>query len=702
MKKNKEHIIIKDKKNRILFIFSFLFVSYLLLFLVCKKVYFLSFSKELFAIFTIIDLFILSNFIFDRKKIYDFLYKRRYLLGLIILLILVIGKYNGSSTAIWNGYIQPEYKLKNSVIFGKTRNIRSDEWLVSTPSNLSQATSNVDFSTYNTVLGAHKNLVMLQPNLPSKDISILSTPNKMGYLFLDVERAYSLSWYLPGFILFFATFELLMILLKGNKLYSVLGAIMVTFSPTVQWWQSSAIPAYGTSAVVLFYYFLNTKSWKKKLILSILIGYFGYLYIMCIYPAWLVPYGYVYLLLVIWIIVNNKKKITKKDFLYLIPLILVIAIPLFTILHLNRDIFKIMSSTVYPGGRKSTGGGEYITLFTYVLSIFYPYKDLGNPCEFSQYISLFPIPLFYAIYLLIKNKKKDLFLIMSCILMIFFCVWIFFPLPEVISKLTLMSYSTPVRAQVIIGYLSLLMMLYILTNYEIKISDKLFSIKNLIIFIISFISIFFTIKLSNNVIEQFSPGYVSLKTSLISLVIFTFIVSLFLYNHKKTNIILVLSLIFVSLLSSALVAPLNKGLDVFYKKPIAKEINKLVKKDKNSIFMSADDTIITSNYIIVNGGKTINSTNQVPNLKLYHKLDPDLEYEDVYNRYEHVAVKVINDGKTHFELVQPDYIRMYITKKDVCKIGVDYLVTVNNDLDDLNYDLIYNKYDAYIFKTNCD
>ena len=702
MKKAKEHIIIKKKKNRLIFSGLFLVASFLLFYLICKKVYFLSFSKELFIIFTMIDLFILSNFVFDRKKIYDFLYKRRYIIGLVILLVLVLGKYNGSSTAIWNSYIQPEYKIENSVIFGKTRNIRSDEWLVSTPSNLSQATSTVDFSTYNTVLGAHKNLVMLQPNLPSKDISILSTPNKMGYLFLDVERAYSLSWYLPGFILFFATFELLMILLNGNKLYSVLGAIMVTFSPTVQWWQSGAIPAYGTSAVVLFYYFLNTDGWKKKLLLSILIGYFGYLYIMCIYPAWLVPYAYVYLLLVIWIVVNNKKKITKKDFLYLIPLVLVIAIPLFTILHLNKEIFNIMSSTVYPGARKSTGGGEYITLFTYVLSIFYPYKDLGNPCEFSQYISLFPIPFFYAIYLLIKNKKKDLFLIMSCILMTFFCIWIFFPLPGIISKLTLMNYSTPVRSQVIIGYLSLLMLLYILANYQIKELEKIFNIKNLVIVIISFISIFLTIKLSNNVINKFSPGYVSLKTSLISLIIFTFIVVLFLYNHKKTNVILVLSLIFVTLLSSALVAPLNKGLDVFYKKPVAKEIKKLVKKDKNSIFMSADNTIITSNYIIVNGGKTINSTNQVPNLKLYHKLDPDLEYEDVYNRYEHVAVEVIDEGETSFELVQPDCIRLHITKSDVCKIGVDYLVTVNNDLHDLNYDLIYNKYGAYIFKTNCN
>lgn len=689
-------------KNKLLFSILFLVVSFSLFLLICKKVYFLHFSIELLIIFSSIDLFILLNFIYDRSKIYDFIYRKRYLLGFIILFILVVGKYNGSSTAIWNNYIQPEYKIKNSVIFGKTRSIRSDEWLVSTPTNLSQASSTVNFSTYNNILGAHKNLVMLQPNLPSTDISLLSIPNKIGYLFLDVERAFSLAWYLPYFILFFASFEMLMILLKKNKLFSVLGAIMITFSPAVQWWQSATIPAYGALAITLFYYFLIEKKWKKKLLLSILFGYAGYLYIMCLYPAWQVPYGYVYLIIFIWVIVNNRKYFNKKTFLYLIPILLVIIIPFGTILYMNRDIFKIMQSTVYPGSRNSTGGGEYITLFTYVLSLFYPYKDLGNPCEFSQYIGLFPIPIFYSIYLMIKNKKKDLFLIMADILMICFCIWIFFPLPAFLSKITLMYTSTVVRAQVSVGYLSLLMLLYILANYEIKINEKILNVKNIIIVIISFLTIYFTIKQSNSVINTFFPGYVSLKTSLISLFVFVIVTILFLYNHKKSNVLLVLVLIFISMFSCSLVSPFNKGLDVFYKKPLAKQISKLVKKDKNSIFMSADKTIFTGNYIIVNGGRTIDSINYVPNLDLYHKLDPDLKYEDVYNRYEHVGVKVIDDKDTYFELVQNDYINIFINKKDVCKIGVDYLVTLGDDLKDLDYEKIYNKYNAYIFKTNCD
>ena len=119
---------------------------------------------------------------------------------------LVLFKYNGSSVECWDKYIEPEYKISEQVILGVVRPIRSDEWLVSTPFILSQATDRVKFSSNNTLLSARDNLVTLFPNLPSFDISMLSMPNFVGFLFLYSERAFSLYWYLPYFVLFFSTF----------------------------------------------------------------------------------------------------------------------------------------------------------------------------------------------------------------------------------------------------------------------------------------------------------------------------------------------------------------------------------------------------------------------------------------------------------------------------------------------------------------
>ncbi len=691
------------KKHKILFSSLYIIITFALFALIVKKSVAINFSYELAFLFTAIDLFVLMHLILDIKKMYDFIFKKRYIIGVTILLILVIGEYNGSSTSLWNNYIEPEYQIENSIVFGEARPIRSDEWRVGTPLSLSQASKTVNFSSHNEVLGATDNLVTLFPNFPSKDLSIIATPNKIGYLFLDTEKAFSLAWYLPFFILFFASFELFMILSKKKRFLSLAGAVLITFSPIVSWWQSTNIMAYGALAVVLFYQFLMHDNWKIKLPLAIIFGYVGFLYIMCMYPAWQIPYGYCYLILLIWIISQNKDKLHKKDLLYLIPVILVIVAPIVYIFIQNRDVMETMTSTVYPGARKIKGSfGIFKLLFTYVANMFYPYEEsLQNFPELSQYISLFPIPFFFGLYLIIKNKKqkKDLFLILCSVVTIFLSVFVIFKLPGIITKVTLMSMSTTTRTISVIGYLSIIELIYILANYEINKKIIIKNKKNILIAIISIISIFVIVKISNHVLETRIPGCLNLYTSLTSLVIFTIICYLILYNHKKSNIVLCLILIIVSLVSTLPISPLNKGLNVFYDKPFAKKIRKLVKNDKNSVFLAVNNGGAAANYIAANGGKTINTTNYVPNLKLYHYLDKEKKYEKVYNRYEHVSVKLI-DGKTKFKLAYPDQIIMKLSYDDVCKIKVDYIVDgKDSNLD--RYEKIYENYNLEIYKTNC-
>ena len=692
----------KEKNRKIIGISLFIVLSILVIFVEKKFIPYEN-GKERLIYALIGVVFICMHFFINIKKTYDVFYKKRYLIGIVIFSLLVLLKFNGSSIYLWNNYIQPAYPIKSSVVMGITRPIRSDEWLVSTMLNLSQATSSVSFGRINSLLSAKDNLVTLFPNLPSFDISLLSCPNYIGYLFLDTERAFSFSWYLPYFVLFFSTFELFMILTKRKKLLSLTGAIMITFSPVTQWWQNSNMTGYGALAVVLFYYFVNSSSKKKKLLLSILFGYTGFLYIMCMYPAWQVPYGYVYFILLIHIIVNNKEKIKKRDFLYLIPIFLVIAIPIYILFKENYDVLTIVNSTVYPGARMSRGGGEWRTLFTYVLDIFYPYKrGFANPCEFSQYLSLFPIPIIYSIYLMIKNRKKDLFLIMADIVLIILSVWVIFPLPGIFSQITLLFMSTENRVQVAIGYLSVIEIIYIMSYYEIKKDEKsIINIKNAIIGIISIIGIVITIKISNSVIKDFYPSFIDLKTSIISMILFTFVIVLFIYNHKRTNYILAIYLIIISIICGALVSPVNKGLLILYDKPFAKEIRKLVKKDKDSIFLAADSGFILANYIAVNGGKVINSTNQVPNLDLYFKLDPELRYDHVYNRYHHLIVDLVEEN-TNFYLNQDDLITLNLSKKDLCITKTDYLVTNNQNVNKFkDYKMIYDEYGLKIYETGC-
>jgi len=689
-------------KNDKKYILSFIYLvfSYTFFFLSIHFLPFLHFSYDLLLIFSLIDIFIFLHIILDIKKMYNFIYKKRYFIGVLIFAFLVAFKYNGSSIEIWNGAIQPEYQLKSSVVLGKLRSIRSDEWLVVTPISLTQATETVNFSKINTILGATSNLVTLNPKLPSKNIlSLITNPNNIGYLFLDTERAFSFSWYFGYFVLFFATFEMLMILTKKNKLFSFLGSTMITFSPVIQWWQSPSIIAYGALAIIFFYNFIINSCWKKKLLYSILVGYAGLLYIMCLYPAWQVPYGYCYLVIVIYLTFKYKDKLKWKDLLYLIPTVSVILSMMLPILISNKEVFEITSNTVYPGSRLSTGGGNWEILFTYINSIYYPFKDFGNPCEFSQYFSIFPIPLIYGIYLMIKNKKVDLFIILSSIILSLLSLWVILPMGEIFSKITLLYMSTEVRVQVAIGYLSVILLIYLLSKYEKE--GKIFNYKNLIVFIISLISAIITVKISNTITNKIFPGYLNINMTILSVFILTIIITLILINNKKTNYLLSIILILISIISGAIVSPINKGLDVFYEKPLAKQIQKMVKEDPGAIYIGVDSGIVLSNYLAVNGAKTINTTNFIPNLKLYNKLDPEKKYNDVYNRYEHVAINIV-DNKTKFILNQADFITIELNIQNICKTNAKYIVTTNLDRKYKEFKQIYEEYGVRIFETGCE
>lgn len=666
----------------------------------------LHFSLSLLFLFWIVDTFALCHLIFKLKDLYDFLYKKRYILAAALLAVLVAFKFHGGSVGMWDmHYIEPEEQVGNNVL-GHPRAIRSDDWLVLAPATLSQATEAVQFSSHNGLMRATDNLVTMFPNLPSKDVSILATPQYLGYLFLDAERAYSLAWYLPYFIIFFSTFELLMILTKKRKLYALAGAIMVTFSTVIQWWQPIYnVTGYGALAAVLFYYLLRAKKWQHKLGLSVLFGYAGFLYVMVLYPAWQVPYGYAYLAIMIWMLIQNKTNFKKKDLLYLIPTLLTMAVPLLIIFLQNREVLQIVTNTVYPGQRFNTGGdGPWTNIFTYTSSVFWPYNEPSNPCHLAQYISLFPIPIIFSIYLMIKNKKKDWFLILCNTVLIGLSLWVVFPLPAILSKVTLMYVSTSVRAAIAVGYLSVIEIFYLMSHYEIKRkAKKLWTRENLVICLIALASTTATVLISNEFVARSDPEYITLPMTIAMVAIYTVVIGLLLYNRQKTNCYLALILIVISLISGATVHPVVRGLNAYYDKPLAQKVQELVREDPDAIFMAVDTGIVVQDYLPVNGAKTINSVNYVPNLELYHQLDPEQKDEEIYNRYEHLVVGLTHE-ETKFELLGADAIKLHLNTEDVCKLGVKYIVTYTEDLSEYSsaYTKIYGKYQLSIWDTGCN
>ena len=110
---------------------------------------------------------------------------------------------------------------------------------------------------------------------------------------------------------------------------------------------------------------------------------------------------------------------------------------------------------------------------------------------------------------------------------------------------------------------------------------------------------------------------------------------------------------------------------------------------------------ILPNYLVSNGAITINSVNFYPNLKLWHKFDPNEIYEYIYNRYAHIMVTLTNNN-TNFILIENDKFNVNLNINDIMLLDVDYIVSQEDispyQNDSLKLELLYEEDGMYIYK----
>ena len=701
------------KKHKKLLLSIGIYILSTLVFIFLEKHFYSNiFCIDRAVLYLLIQVFVICNIIFDYKKIWKFMFKYRYIIGICLFVLMVALGYSTSSIGQYNGIIQPNHTNKyDTPIWGVSRGIRSDEFIAGTPAVLSQELVGT-FSESNDEIMATKGSVLLFPKLTTLNISVLSSPNLLGFIFLDEVRGFSFYSLLNYFLAFFGVFELLLLLLdakddkeenmfKNKKFLAFIGTLLLVFSPVVLWWNCQSFLAYGAYCVVFLKELLLAKNKKKKWLFSILLGWFGSCFVGLAYPAWQIPFGYMYLGLFLWIFIKYWKEFDKKNLWYLIPAVCIVVAILLPAFLGSKEELQLMNNTVYPGERLSFGGDSWQLLFLWLPASLYGYSSVGNPCEFSQFISLFPIPFLMAIYELFKRRKeknKDVYLIVLVILSALLSIWNFIPI-GIFAKITLLYMSTTQRAQIVVGVVNILIMLRLLEKY----SANKFDIKRLIAgCCIGFVTVVVAVYASN----LFIPNYLMpLKTCVLSM-LFLILIAIFILNYKKTNSVLLIILGLLSLFCLATIIPIQKGLSVLNDKPLSKEIQKINDQDSDSIWISGNTSLYMSNFALANGSKVINSVNYYPNLKLWHKIDKDKKYEDVYNRYAHITISISEKDKSTFDLVQGDYFILNTNYKDVCKLGVDYIVSSDKDLEEYNtkkykVDKIYGEDNAYIYKLNC-
>ena len=646
------------------------------------------------------------------NKFGDLIYRKRFWIAAVLFILLVLFQVSNSSIGMYDLYIQPNISKWNySPIFGDAQGIRSDEWNVTTVAQISQTIDVDRFAYYNDNIRGTSTDMFSVLSTPVLDIMILAKPFNIGYLFLGPGMG--LAFFTSGKIIaaFLICFEFFMLLTNKKKMYSLLGTILILFSAATQWWTMYDFYIYSFLALILFDKFLTTDKLRTKILcaLGITLSALGFIFIL--YPSWQVPFAYIILGLAIWIIIKNCKtyRFNKKDLIVIVCAILILGMFGLRYLMLSKNTLNTISNTAYPGARFETGGGIARTvslayIFSYVYSIRFAYSENAmNYSEASSMLSLFPVPMIVAIVFLIRNKERKehfKFLLPMLIISTLFTLWILVTFPHFLAKITLLYMVQPQRIIIPLGVIHILMIIYLISHVkeEDKLFNKLISLGVTVFFAVGIY--YYTTKF--NIVDAY--GAHQARDFVLGLILFFEFYFMFTINKEESKKYLTALLMTVAIVTGIRVNPVQIGIDVITDKPVSKEIQKIVNEDKDNNLWIGE---IWPNYLIANGARVVNSTNIYPNFELWKVLLDDQyenpEYENLYNRYSHIAMSV-TDGETQVNAIQNDMCEVKISFEDIKELGIRYVLT-SRDIEDysndeMKFENLYSEDGLSIYRIN--
>ncbi|MDL2246165.1 hypothetical protein LJB96_00955, partial [Methanobrevibacter sp. OttesenSCG-928-K11] len=627
----------------------------------------------------------------------NFLYKYRFILGGLALIISVLLELHGSSIAELN-----ISNLEHNPLFGISRPIRSDEYNVNTMLAFSQYFN--EFGYFSNIIRGSPTDMFIIYGQPVLDIAVIFRPFHWGYLFLSQGKGLSFFWVGRLIILFLVSFEMGMIFTKKNKILSLAYSLLITFSPLVQWWFAVnglvEMLIFGQLSLILINFYTQTNDYYKRLLYSLVLIICVGGYILTFYPAWQIPLAYVFLAIGIWIVFKNWENFnySKKDIALIILFLSILS--LFAIYILSKSYETILYSinTIYPGSRIYKGGeGELNLIFDYMRTLFYPLyspESGRNPCKYAYFISFFPLNLIIFYIVQFVQKRKDLLLNCLIVIYILFMSYYLISFPEIIGKVTLLGKTTWIRLLPIITFIDIIILIRgmsILKKIDYSyffesLSDKV-NFKKLNNINPKIITLLFSFLITGIVLLigylTMGEGFYTLLVVLILFIIFGTVFYLILNSgeNKKNQQLFLLCVILISFLTGALANPIESGTDFYFNQPIIQETQNIVDTDPQGKWIVEGNIFI--NEIVGVGAPTLNSVNVYPNLEVWKKLDTNNEYYDVYNRYAHVPVILQNQDPTTFKIDSENYENsdmfiLVLNINDLEKLNITYVLTTND------------------------
>jgi len=585
----------------------------------------------------------------------------------LLLLLLTCFRINGSSIGNYHNLFFGSTTKDADLVVNNPRPVRSDEWMVFTQLALSQ--NNNDYPVINKDIANGQDMSILG-QVPYKDWSALFHPENWGYFVLPFDNAFALKWWLMAFLLIVSCYYFILKILPGKIWLAVLLSLSIFFSPFIQWWYQFITLApiyYALFGTIIFMELLKTRPYKHKILLSLLLAYVGFAFILVCYPGFQIPCAAVVLTFLIGYILNLKKKYSVKDILkkLLWPLASVAIVGLlagvFYLQHANA-IYSL-THTLYPGQRTVVGGTINASQALSGHLDINLQDSIKSADQNQSELSSFPLSMLFLIIpgvlLLIQEyrskKKIDWPYLLMMILFVTILVRLLTPFLDPVYSLLHINTVPLARWYIALGMVNL-MFIVLFIKKSIRYN---FSAGSKWLYVYGAACIFYSI-VYGLYFHHSLPAYMgSLKAIVLTLVL---AVSALLLIKKKfaAGALLLLAL---GVASTYQVNPLYRGTDILTKTPLSQSIKKIDQKNPGTWIAEG---LTIEHFPLLNGAMSLSGTNYYPQPERWKDLQQkDKEY--IYNRYAHIAFFFDRDlnqtQKVKLDYQQADY---YIVRTEPC------------------------------------
>lgn len=613
------------------------------------------------------------------KQGFELIYKYRFVLSFLLLIMLVSFKISGSSMGCWKLFLGDG---ESGIRLGEPRVWRSDEWGTLTPLCFRQQYNTLGaYNRYSQTLGSILTDNMLVYGQPSWDILTLFRPFYWGYLFFGSERGLSWFWCSRLIVLFLSWFELGMLITDGQKKLSVMLAVCVSFAPFLQWWFAInglvEMLIYGACFVLGSNYLVSRAFNPRKIAVAVGMAVCAVGYVLTFYPTWMVPVAWGFVPLFLWVVIwkFDRKVLRRVDVVPWLLIFVITAAGLTVLAVTSWDVIKAELNSVYPGNAPSSSGGTGLWwMMKYPISLVSRFSMNELIVENSSIICFAPAGFILALWVIIKEKKKDPLLILLLGINLFLAWYYCVGIPKWLAKMLLLSFVNSNRGPQVLGFLRL-------TLFVRAVALKEKAPKRWLAALAAVISSAVPMRLALG-FTKYEPGglrYEYFDTAEKILVVWAILAVVFylLYRARKSKYTMaVLGVCTVVLASSIWINPVAKGVPEITKSETMQQIRDLVKEDPQAIWLVVDMAYPATNIPAMAGADCLNTTQTYPQKTRWEMLDQEGEYEDIYNRYCHIRASL--GSKTMLELVSTDYVEVTLSPEELKKLNIRYIVSTND------------------------